>query len=104
MAHAFDAKVSIGTSNSKGLVYVNGAPGAIEASLVSLGGQVLASLGAGKLLGAISMQGLMALQRQDGVTFAGPVSIDPARFAKFASFIGSDSATEATTAPARTSS
>ena len=86
-ARAFDASVEIAAPANNGLVFLTGAADTLEASLVAAGGSVLVRLGPGKLLGSVSLQGLLALQRDKAVGFAGPVSIDPTRFATFAGLV-----------------
>jgi hypothetical protein len=50
----------------------------------------------------LSWEGLKAVQRDAAVTVAGPVSIDPERFARFAALTGLDAGEEPpTTAPSR---
>ncbi|MFN0093292.1 MAG: hypothetical protein ACKVVT_00730 [Dehalococcoidia bacterium] len=89
-ARAFGADVRLEPGNGRGLALVCGQPGQIEGAIAALGGEVAARLRAGSVLALLSLEAMLALRRHHAVRLAGPVSIDPDRFARFAALAGLD--------------
>jgi hypothetical protein len=99
---AFGAKVELGQGEA-GLCLVVGREAIPAASIAAVQGRIVTVFPDGRrALAMLSWEGLKAVQRDAAVTVAGPVSIDPERFARFAALTGLDAAEEPpTTAPSR---
>jgi len=90
MAEAFDATIAVATS-SLGLYLVIGARGMPLSPVLSAGGEVAVCLEERQsLLAILTADAHLAVQRHPDVLLAGPVTIDPDRFARFAALAGLD--------------
>jgi hypothetical protein len=89
-AAAFGARVELDPGQG-GLCLVVGRHGSPAASVAAAKGRLVTHLPGGhRVLAMVSWEGLQALQRDAAVAVAGPVSIDPERFARFAALAGLD--------------
>lgn len=99
---AFGAKVDVGRGQA-GLCLVVGRDGSPARPVAAVQGRIVTLLPGGRrALALLSWEALQAVQRDAAVAVAGPVSIDPERFARFAALTGLDADEEPpTTAPSR---
>ena len=90
LAWAFGAEVAV-DAPPRGLYLVVGHRGAPAGSVRSVGGEVVVVLEErNSLLAILDVDCHPALQRQPDVALAGPVTIDPTRFARFVALAGLD--------------
>lgn len=91
-AAAFGASTSV-PEQAGGLVLVVGRGGTSPVpAVMAAGGNVLVQFPEGRVLAAVSVEAQPRLQRHPDVALAGPVDVDPSRFAAFAKLIGRASA------------
>jgi hypothetical protein len=89
-AAAFGATVELGAGRG-GLCLVVGRDASPTASVASVQGRLVTRLpGDRRVLAMLSWEALQTLQHDPAVALAGPVSIDPQRFARFAALAGLD--------------
>ena len=89
-SRAFGASVSIATEGQS-LFLVVGRTGPPDGAVRSVGGQVLMRLSdQHRVLAAAALDAYAALRRHPEIALAGPVSIDPGRFVRFAQLMGLD--------------
>jgi hypothetical protein len=92
MAEAFGARIGVAADGVL-LCLVVGRAGSPEQAVASVGGTVVLRIPDGRrALATAPYSGLTALQRHPDVAVAGPVSIDPERFGRFAELVGLDAA------------
>ena len=85
MARGFGAEIAIGEPDGRALFLVVGRGGSPEAAIRGLGGHVLVRLPGGiRVLAVLPVLAQGPLGRHPAVALAGPVTIDPDRFARFA--------------------
>jgi hypothetical protein len=87
---AFDASVSFVTEG-RSLFFVVGRAGAPDGAVLSNGGVIAARLSDPRhVLAVAPLASQAALRNHPAVAHAGPVSLDPQRFAHFAQLMGLD--------------
>ncbi|HVL53014.1 MAG TPA: hypothetical protein VM344_01990 [Vitreimonas sp.] len=90
VSRAFGARVSIATEGQS-LFLVVGRAGPPDAAVRSVDGQVLTRLSdQRRVLAVAALDAYAALSRHPDIALAGPVSIDPERFGRFAQLVGLD--------------
>lgn len=86
MADAFGAKIAVTAGSwSMCLVIARRDP---VAALNAVGGKILASLSATKVVAFVDMNLFAQLRRHPDVISAGSISVDPQRFARFQQIVG----------------
>ena len=91
MARGFGAEIAVGKPGGQALFLVVGRGASPEAAVVGLGGKVLVRLPGGiRVLAVLPVLAQGPLGRHPAVALAGPVTIDPDRFARFAALSGLD--------------
>lgn len=90
VARAFGAVVNV-EAPPRGLYLVIGRRGVPEAAVRSVRGEVVVRLDeSASLLAVLAVDNHAVLQRHPDVALAGPVTIDPERFARFVGLAGLD--------------
>ena len=96
VARGFGATIAVARPDGRGLYLVVGNNQSPEAAIVAAGGQVLVRIPGGvRVLAALPVAAQGLVQRHPSVALAGPVTIDPARFASFAALARLDGSVDA---------
>lgn len=90
MAEAFGATIEMAAQGST-LALVAGRTGQPpHAAVATAGGRVVADLGGGRLVAIVELQALLGMRQHPAIITAGPISVDPERFARFAALADLD--------------
>lgn len=90
MAAAFGAKIDVGAPGSTLALVLGRAGQPPHGAVAAAGGRVLADLGGGRVVALVELRALLGLRQHPAVTTAGPISVDPERFARFAALVDLD--------------
>jgi len=86
-ARAFDANISI-AAHEQSLFYVVARADAPDAAIHSVGGKVVGRLTIRKVLALAPLAVHATLRNHPDLKLAGPITIDPERFARFTRLLG----------------
>ena len=96
-ARQFGASIDVATTEGRALFLVVGKGVSPRPAVASVDGQVVAELPDGVRVLALMPVAMQAtVQRHRDVALAGPVTIDPVRFARFAALLGLNGGAEPT--------